>query len=149
MISQRRSRLRGTSKQKSIDAIAAVAAVWGDWRLTRQHDLKRVVPVYEICKILLLHREAEPTAEREVLELVQDFASLSINERLNREKLIASSSEAAREAAAHALAGGLVALLRWWLENEARETPAEIDDLFHRTVWHGLNTELKDRPTPP
>ncbi len=33
-----------------------------------------------------------------------------------------------------AFAGALMALLRWWIETQPRETPADMDDLFHDMV---------------
>ena len=36
-------------------------------------------------------------------------------------------------------AGALLSLLTWWLDRGMRETPAEMDQLFHRMVWNGLS----------
>lgn len=35
-------------------------------------------------------------------------------------------------------AGALLSLLKWWLDRGMRESPAEMDQLFHRMVWNGL-----------
>ena len=35
-------------------------------------------------------------------------------------------------------AGALLSLLTWWLDRGMRETPAEMDQLFHRIVWNGV-----------
>lgn len=35
-------------------------------------------------------------------------------------------------------AGALLSLLTWWLDRGMRESPAEMDQLFHRMVWNGL-----------
>jgi AcrR family transcriptional regulator len=35
-------------------------------------------------------------------------------------------------------AGALLSLLTWWLDRGMRETPAVMDQLFHRMVWKGL-----------
>jgi AcrR family transcriptional regulator len=45
-----------------------------------------------------------------------------------------------RELAARsaALSGSLLSLLRWWLDRGEKETPAEMDKLFHQQVWSGL-----------
>src|SRR5215208_7262917 len=40
-------------------------------------------------------------------------------------------------AIAIAHAGALLSLLTWWLDRGMRETPAEMDELFHRIVWNG------------
>src|SRR5215510_15895433 len=36
-------------------------------------------------------------------------------------------------------AGALLSLLTWWLDRGMRETPAEMDELFHRMVWNGVS----------
>jgi len=41
-------------------------------------------------------------------------------------------------AIAFAHAGALLSLLSWWLDRGMRESPAEMDELFHRIVWNGL-----------
>src|SRR5689334_15204867 len=35
-------------------------------------------------------------------------------------------------------AGALLSLLAWWLDRGMRESPAEMDQLFHRLCWTGL-----------
>ena len=41
-------------------------------------------------------------------------------------------------AIAIAHAGALLSLLSWWLDRGMRESPAEMDELFHRMVWNGV-----------
>ncbi|HZM99744.1 MAG TPA: TetR/AcrR family transcriptional regulator [Pyrinomonadaceae bacterium] len=41
-------------------------------------------------------------------------------------------------AIAFAHAGALLSLLSWWLDRGMRESPAEMDELFHGMVWNGL-----------
>lgn len=36
-------------------------------------------------------------------------------------------------------AGALLSLLSWWLDRGMRESPAEMDQLFHRMVWNGVS----------
>jgi len=36
-------------------------------------------------------------------------------------------------------AGALLSLLTWWLDRGMRETPQEMDELFHRMVWNGVS----------
>jgi len=38
-------------------------------------------------------------------------------------------------------AGALLSLLTWWLDRGMRESPAEMDQLFHRMVWNGLGAK--------
>ena len=42
------------------------------------------------------------------------------------------------DARSHALAGNLLALLKWWLDRGAKEPAKNMDELFHRMVWKGL-----------
>jgi AcrR family transcriptional regulator len=45
-----------------------------------------------------------------------------------------------RPAIAFAHAGALLSLLAWWLDRGMRESPSEMDELFHRIVWNGCST---------
>ena len=38
-------------------------------------------------------------------------------------------------------AGALLSLLTWWLDRGMRESPAEMDELFHRMVWNGVSPQ--------
>jgi AcrR family transcriptional regulator len=38
-------------------------------------------------------------------------------------------------------AGALLSLLTWWLDRGMRESPAEMDQLFHRMVWNGVTSK--------
>ena len=38
-------------------------------------------------------------------------------------------------------AGALLSLLKWWLDRGMRESPAEMDQLFHRMVWNGVKNQ--------
>ena len=42
------------------------------------------------------------------------------------------------QAIAFTHAGALLSLLTWWLDRGMRESPAEMDQLFHRMVWNGV-----------
>ena len=39
-------------------------------------------------------------------------------------------------------AGALLSLLTWWLDRGMRESPAEMDQLFHRMLWNGVASKL-------
>ena len=45
-----------------------------------------------------------------------------------------------RSAHAHALAGSMFSLLDWWIDKGMKSDPQEMDDLFHRMAWKGLET---------
>jgi hypothetical protein len=42
---------------------------------------------------------------------------------------------------AAALAGSLLSLTRWWIDGGGKQPPNEMDELFHRMVWVGMNSE--------
>lgn len=43
-----------------------------------------------------------------------------------------------RPAIAFAHAGALLALLAWWIDRGMKQPPAEMDQLFHKMVWKGV-----------
>ena len=43
-----------------------------------------------------------------------------------------------RPAIAFAHAGALLALLTWWTDRGMKQSPQEMDQLFHRLVWQGV-----------
>jgi AcrR family transcriptional regulator len=43
-----------------------------------------------------------------------------------------------RSAQAYALAGSFFSLLDWWIDKGMKADPEEMDDLFHRMAWQGL-----------
>jgi AcrR family transcriptional regulator len=47
---------------------------------------------------------------------------------------------AERPAIAFAHAGALLSLLTWWIDRGMRQPPAEIDQLFHKLVWKGVES---------
>jgi len=56
------------------------------------------------------------------------------------QKKLRPAHEAGRalDARSHALAGNLLSLLKWWLDHGAKESPREMDQLFHGIAWRGL-----------
>jgi hypothetical protein len=45
-----------------------------------------------------------------------------------------------RPAIAFAHAGALLSLLTWWIDRGMKQAPAEMDELFHKMVWKGLES---------
>jgi AcrR family transcriptional regulator len=70
-------------------------------------------------------------------ELAQGYFARGIARRL-KDMGIKSVAPSELEARSHALAGNLLALLKWWLDRGAKESPKAMDELFHRMVWRGL-----------
>lgn len=89
----------------------------------------------EFCSSLLASGKMH-----DVLELGQGYFARSIEERL----LLAGVQMDARELKphAHALAGALFALLKWWIDHGMTERPESMDSQFHRMAWRGLKPSL-------
>jgi len=51
-----------------------------------------------------------------------------------------SLGQSGLDARSQALAGNLLALLKWWLDRGAKESPKAMDELFHRMAWRGLRS---------
>ena len=74
---------------------------------------------------------------QENMELARGHFARGIERRLS--ELPRAKSIPAKELPAIAFthAGALLSLLTWWLDRGMRESPAEMDELFHRLVWTG------------
>jgi hypothetical protein len=75
-------------------------------------------------------------------DLAQGYFARGIEQRLRESNLPSNLLERELGARAFALAGSLLALLRWWLDRGAKESPREMDELFHRVVWDGLQRSV-------
>jgi AcrR family transcriptional regulator len=109
----------------------------------REDKSHRVMPVAELFAHIgsqnkLYRSLADSGRLTDFYDLAQGYFSRGIEQRLKESGR--ASSIPKRELAAHAsaLAGGLLAMLRWWLDQGEKETPNVMDELFHRMVWHGL-----------
>jgi AcrR family transcriptional regulator len=75
---------------------------------------------------------------QENMELARGHFARGIERRLSelpRGKAIPANE---LPAIAFTHAGALLSLLTWWLDRGMRESPAEMDELFHRMVWNGV-----------
>ncbi|HXQ74430.1 MAG TPA: TetR/AcrR family transcriptional regulator [Pyrinomonadaceae bacterium] len=72
------------------------------------------------------------------LELARGLFARGIERRLAELPKGQGIPENERPAIAFAHAGALLALLQWWVDRGMKQTPAEMDQLFHRMVWKGL-----------
>ncbi|HEX3821843.1 MAG TPA: hypothetical protein VHW45_16030 [Candidatus Sulfotelmatobacter sp.] len=59
-------------------------------------------------------------------------------QRLSESGRLSNLQKSELDARATALAGSLIALLRWWLDRGAKETSRSMDEMFHLMVWKGL-----------
>jgi AcrR family transcriptional regulator len=76
---------------------------------------------------------------QENMELARGHFARGIERRLSELPRAQSIAANERSAIAFTHAGALLSLLTWWLDRGMRETPAEMDQLFHRMVWNGAS----------
>jgi AcrR family transcriptional regulator len=108
----------------------------------RGEDSERVAPVRELFAHVLEMRAflAALIVSGRLhtnLELARGHFARGIERRLGELARARTLTAVQRAALGHAHAGALIALLLWWIRREPRESPAEMDELFHRTVWGG------------
>jgi AcrR family transcriptional regulator len=104
----------------------------------------RVFPVQEFFAHL---RDVQPFYKalvksgkfQENMELASGHFARGIERRLSELPRAQSIPPSQRSAIAFTHAGALLSLLTWWLDRGMRESPAEMDELFHRLFWNGLS----------
>ena len=74
---------------------------------------------------------------QENMELARGHFARGIERRLSELPSGQSIPKSELSAIAFTHAGALLSLLTWWLDRGMRESPAEMDKLFHRLVWSG------------
>ena len=77
------------------------------------------------------------------LELGQGHFARGIERRLAQVPRGRGIPEEQRAPIAHAQAGALLSLLQWWIGRGMSRSPAEMDDLYHRLVWCGVNSDCR------
>jgi hypothetical protein len=75
---------------------------------------------------------------KDFFDLAEGYFARGIEQRLGESALLPKLQQRELSARALALSGSLLALLRWWMDGNAKESPAAMDKLFHRMVWNGL-----------
>ena len=78
---------------------------------------------------------------QENMELARGHFARGIERRLAELPRGQSIPKSEFSAIAHTHAGALLSLVTWWLDRGMRESPAEMDQLFHRLVWNGATKE--------
>lgn len=107
--------------------------------LSRQHDAStRVAPVRELFAHVgegqkLYQALVASGRIRDFLALAQGHFARAIEQRLGERGATMDKPAVL----ANALAGALLSLLTSWMDRGRPESPAEMDDLFHRLVWSG------------
>jgi AcrR family transcriptional regulator len=71
-------------------------------------------------------------------DLAEGYFARGIERRLVESGRLKSMPQRELAARASALSGSLLSLLRWWLDRGEKESPREMDEMFHRMVWSGL-----------
>jgi len=110
--------------------------------LKRQNaNPRRLLPVREFLTHIRDVREFHAALVKsdklnEVWTLARGFFARSIEERLQAAGVQLDPVQ--RSAQAHALAGSFFSLLDWWIDKGMQADPKEMDDLFHRMAWIGL-----------
>jgi AcrR family transcriptional regulator len=104
-------------------------------------DSKRLLPVREFFAHVREAREFHAALVKsgkmnEVQALGRGVFARSIEERL--EAAGVNIQPERRSAHAHALAGSFFSLLDWWIDQGMKADPNDMDDLFHRLAWSGL-----------
>lgn len=72
------------------------------------------------------------------MELARGLFARGIEQRLSELPKGRGITENERPAIAFAHAGALLALLTWWIDRGMKQSPAEMDELFHKLVWKGV-----------
>jgi len=109
----------------------------------RKEESRRVVPVAELFAHIgnqkkIYRALADSGRLNDFFDLAQGYFSRGIEQRLRESKRLPKFPQRELAARAFALAGSLLSLLRWWLDRGAKEPPGDMDELFHRIVWNGL-----------
>jgi AcrR family transcriptional regulator len=113
-------------------------------RLSRQQEISnRVAPVAEffahVASAKRLYRALVNSGRIEAFfELAQGYFARGIEQRIKQSTDLRNPHQHELTACSNAFAGGLLSLLRWWLDRGAKESPRAMDELFHRMVWRGL-----------
>ena len=110
--------------------------------LTKQEKSRRVAPVAEffahVASAGKLYRSLVVSGRiQSFFDLARGYFARGIARRL-KEIGLPIPDQREFDARAHALAGNLLSLLKWWLDRGAKEPAEDMDDLFHRMVWKGL-----------
>src|SRR5580700_2076839 len=110
---------------------------------TRKERSHRVLPVAELFAHIgnqnkLYRALADSGRLHDFFDLAQGYFARGIERRLTESGRLSNLPQRELGARAAALAGSALSLLRWWLDRGEKESPQEMDELFHRTVWNGL-----------
>jgi AcrR family transcriptional regulator len=112
--------------------------------IKRKEKSLRIVPVTEMLEHIggpnnkMYRALADAGRLHDFFDLAQGYFARGIEQRLAESKPPLKLRQRELAVRSFAFAGSLLALLRWWLDRGAKESPREMDELFHRVVWDGL-----------
>ena len=117
--------------------------MWTTTLSRRQEKSNRVAPVAEffahVASAKTLYRALVDSGRIEAFfGLAQGYFARGIEQRIKQSTDLRNPPQHELMACSNAFAGGLLSLLRWWLDRGAKESPRAMDELFHRMVWRGL-----------
>jgi len=103
-------------------------------------ESERVAPVRELfAHVATAQRlyQALIEADRihDFLELAQGHFARGIERRLAELPRAQGVAPALRAPLAHALAGALLSLMKWWIDQRMQTPPEQMDEMYHRMVW--------------
>jgi AcrR family transcriptional regulator len=109
----------------------------------RNDKSNRVAPVAEMFEHIgnqnRLYRVLSDSSHlKDFFDLAEGYFARGIERRLKESGRLAKLPPRELAARASALSGSLLSLLRWWLDRGEKESPKEMDEMFHRMVWTGL-----------
>jgi len=117
--------------------------MWTTTLSRQQENSNRVAPVAEffahVASAKRLYRALVNSGRIEAFfELAQGYFARGIEQRIKQSTELRNPHQDELTACSNAFAGGLLSLLRWWIDRGAKESPRAMDELFHRMVWRGL-----------
>jgi len=109
----------------------------------RRDESDRVIPVQEFFSHIV---EAKQFLDalmssgkfHDNMELARGQFARGIERRLSELPRGRGIRAEERPAIAFAHAGALLALLAWWIDRGMKQPPADMDQLFHKMVWKGV-----------
>src|SRR5215467_10963813 len=126
--------------EEFFELIATALSVHGD-------KSDRVFPVQEFFAHII---EAKQFVEalmssgkfNDNMELAHGMFARGIERRLSEVPRGQGIPADERPVIAFAHAGTLLSLLTWWIDRGMKQTPAEMDQLFHKLVWQGVESRI-------
>ncbi len=120
--------------------------MWTTTLSRQQEKSNRVAPVAEffahVASAKRLYRALVNSGRIEAFfELAQGYFARGIEQRIKGSTDLRNPHQDELTACSNAIAGGLLSLLRWWLDRGAKESPRAMDEIFHRMVYRGLQPQ--------